>query len=102
MRKDNITLIHGDCMEYMRTLPDNAFDLAVVDPPYGSANSEFSGGGEIRTTLREVHGTGSKADGANAIIPPPKKKHTHGKGKQTQDGSKEERGQSDTDDAKPG
>ena len=24
-----------DCMEYMRTLPDNAFDLAVVDTPYG-------------------------------------------------------------------
>lgn len=24
-----------DCMEYMRSLPDNAFDLAVVDPPYG-------------------------------------------------------------------
>lgn len=24
-----------DCMEYMRTLPDEAFDLAVVDPPYG-------------------------------------------------------------------
>ena len=23
-----------DCMEYMRTLPDKAFDLAVVDPPY--------------------------------------------------------------------
>ena len=23
-----------DCMEYMRTLPDNAFDLAVADPPY--------------------------------------------------------------------
>lgn len=41
----NIRLLHGDCMDYMRTLPDNAFDLAVVDPPYGSANSEFSGGG---------------------------------------------------------
>lgn len=27
-----------DCMEYMRTLPDKAFDLAVVDPPYGSAS----------------------------------------------------------------
>ena len=26
-----------DCMEYMRTLPDKAFDLAVVDPPYGCA-----------------------------------------------------------------
>ena len=24
-----------DCMEYMRTLPDKAFDLAVVDPIYG-------------------------------------------------------------------
>lgn len=24
-----------DCMEYMRTLPEKAFDLAVVDPPYG-------------------------------------------------------------------
>jgi len=24
-----------DCMEYMRSLPDKAFDLAVVDPPYG-------------------------------------------------------------------
>ena len=25
-----------DCMEYMRTMPDKAFDLAVVDPPYFS------------------------------------------------------------------
>ena len=24
-----------DCMEYMDTLPDKAFDLAIVDPPYG-------------------------------------------------------------------
>lgn len=27
--------LNVDCMEYMRTLPDKAFDLAVVDPPYG-------------------------------------------------------------------
>lgn len=27
--------INTDCMEYMKTLPDKAFDLAVVDPPYG-------------------------------------------------------------------
>jgi len=31
----NITLIHGDCMDYMKTLPDKSFNLAVVDPPYG-------------------------------------------------------------------
>ena len=24
-----------DCMEYMKTIPNNFFDLAVVDPPYG-------------------------------------------------------------------
>ncbi len=28
------TLLNIDCMEYMATLPDNAFDLAIVDPPY--------------------------------------------------------------------
>jgi len=31
----NITLINGDCMDYMATLPDKAYDLAIVDPPYG-------------------------------------------------------------------
>lgn len=25
----------GDCMEFMAVLPDKAFDLAIVDPPYG-------------------------------------------------------------------
>ena len=27
--------ILGDCMEYMKQMPDNAFELAIVDPPYG-------------------------------------------------------------------
>lgn len=31
----DIQLIQGDCMDYMKTLEDNAFDLAIVDPPYG-------------------------------------------------------------------
>ena len=30
-----IELIHDDCMNYMATLEDNAFELAIVDPPYG-------------------------------------------------------------------
>lgn len=33
----NITLHHGDCMDVLRSLPDNAFDLGVVDCPYGDA-----------------------------------------------------------------
>lgn len=32
-----------DCMDYMRTIPDGYFDLAVVDPPYGGANSGVGG-----------------------------------------------------------
>ena len=30
-----INLNLGDCMEAMAAMPDNAYDLAVVDPPYG-------------------------------------------------------------------
>ena len=30
-----IELLNMDCMDYLREQPDNAFDLAVVDPPYG-------------------------------------------------------------------
>ena len=30
-----INLHNVDCMEYMASLPDKAFDLAIVDPPYG-------------------------------------------------------------------
>jgi len=36
-----------DCMEAMRQMPDNAFDLAVVDPPYGisiTARHQFKDG----------------------------------------------------------
>ena len=31
----NNTVYLCDCMDYMKGLPDNAFDLAIVDPPYG-------------------------------------------------------------------
>ena len=34
-----IELLNMDCMEYMAGLPDKAFDLAIVDPPYGIGES---------------------------------------------------------------
>ena len=43
--------ILGDCMEYMRKMPDKAYDLAIVDPPYGiniSKQSMGIGGGVAR------------------------------------------------------
>lgn len=36
-----IEMLNCDCMEYMAGLPDKAFDLAIVDPPYGDG-----GGGQ--------------------------------------------------------
>lgn len=35
-----------DCMDYMRTIPDKYFDLAIVDPPYGlnAPKMEMGGG----------------------------------------------------------
>ena len=40
-----INMMNGDCMEYMASLPDNAYELAIVDPPYGIGES----GGKLRT-----------------------------------------------------
>ena len=37
-----------DCIEYMHTLPDNHFDIAVCDPPFGSANDDALIGGAKR------------------------------------------------------
>ena len=37
-----IRLLHADCMEFMATLPDKAFDLAIVDPPYGIGAGEMT------------------------------------------------------------
>lgn len=43
-----------DCMEYMRTLPDKAFDLAVVDPPYGLDKSSTHGRGKLRNRTLNI------------------------------------------------
>jgi len=58
----NATLLLGDCMEYMSDMEDNAFDLAIVDPPFGVGDflMKTSGGTtkngktrQQRTTLRK-------------------------------------------------
>lgn len=36
--RSNIQLYNQDCMEAMKDMPDNAFDLAIVDPPYRDEN----------------------------------------------------------------
>ena len=33
--RSEIKLLNVDCLEYMKTVPDDYFDLAICDPPYG-------------------------------------------------------------------
>jgi site-specific DNA-methyltransferase (adenine-specific) len=35
MNKPTITLHCGDCLEYMKSMPDKSIDLVLTDPPYG-------------------------------------------------------------------
>lgn len=46
----DIQILNCDCMEYMAALPDKAFDLAIVDPPYGIGVTKFNMGS--RMTIR--------------------------------------------------
>ena len=39
----DVTLHLGDCLEYMRTLPDGCVDAVVTDPPYNAINRKSSG-----------------------------------------------------------
>ncbi len=42
-----------DCMEYMKTIPDKYFDLAIVDPPYGlrESGAQTGGAGKLKGRL---------------------------------------------------
>lgn len=40
-----IELLNVDCLSYMATLPDKAFDLAIVDPPYNIVSQQLRGVG---------------------------------------------------------
>ena len=60
-----------DCMDGMKEFPDNFFDLAVVDPPYGDAAQNEGGGtgtgsarGSTGTRRHYQHNNVRKADGS--------------------------------------
>ena len=42
------TVINIDCLEYMRSLPDKHFDIAIVDPPYGLDKKSTHGRGKLK------------------------------------------------------
>lgn len=70
-----------DCIEYMRSLPDNAFDIAVCDPPYGKGNDDslVAGGGErfgqrFKRYYRPLEQVQRREDDATLLYPPPTKR----------------------------
>ncbi len=42
MKEDKTRVFNMDCMEFMKDIPDNFYELAVVDPPYGTGASKPS------------------------------------------------------------
>ena len=47
-----------DCLEFMWTLPDDFFDLAIADPPYAGANDPtINGGGGLDNGLTGTRNT---------------------------------------------
>ena len=50
-----IELLNIDCMEYMAEQPDDAFDLAIVDPPYGEGDIAAHTPSAKGTTKNKIH-----------------------------------------------
>lgn len=65
--QEGITLVNGDCMEYMRGLPDGAFELSVCDPPYGIGED----GAKNHTRGKIATAKDYKPYSGNDILPPP-------------------------------
>ena len=53
-----IKLLHIDCMEYMATVPDKYFDLAIVDPPYGINAPNMQMGSHPKRSRNDGYGSG--------------------------------------------
>jgi site-specific DNA-methyltransferase (adenine-specific) len=54
----SVELLNIDCMQYMAGLPDKAFDLAIVDPPYGINSTAMRMGSNPNRSRNDGHGSG--------------------------------------------
>ena len=54
--KENYTLLHGDCLERMKEIPDESVDLIITSPPYYNAReySQYSSYQEYLKTMVSV------------------------------------------------
>lgn len=57
--KPTITLIQGDCLEYMKSMPDKSVDLVLTDPPYKGLKGGMQHiGGGVAINLRNSFSVG--------------------------------------------
>lgn len=58
----DITLHLGDCMDVLKELPDNAYDLAIVDPPYfsGPERRQFYGSRNSAIGVKRLYAKSDK------------------------------------------
>lgn len=54
----NIQLHHMDCMQLMANTPDKAYDLAIVDPPYGINAAKMQMGSHPNRSRADGFGSG--------------------------------------------
>ena len=52
--RSNITIHQMDCLEAMKDMEDNAFDLAIVDPPYGIGIAEWDKNPPTKEYFKEL------------------------------------------------
>ena len=50
---ESVVLHHGDCLEVMRTLPDQSVDCCVTSPPYFGLRSYLPDGVVLRGDLTD-------------------------------------------------
>jgi len=48
------TILTGDCLEIMKTLPDNSIDAIVTDPPYGIQKGKIEGDESLETFKKSI------------------------------------------------
>ena len=51
-----VRILHGDCREVLRGLPDNSVDSIVTDPPYGLTANKKGGSGVASVNMESPYG----------------------------------------------
>lgn len=53
--KENYTLLHGDCLERMKEIPDGSVDLVLVDLPYGTTQNKWDSVIDLGTMWEQLN-----------------------------------------------